>query len=244
MVINERNNNLASLKMVDTQALNRYIAKVFSWTFAGLLTTAATVLFFIMGMVHAPDIFVPFISTSMNWFLFVAIGQLVLVFSFTRKIETLKPSTAKLLYLFYALSMGLLFTWVALTYSLHTIGISFLLTSVSFGAMAVYGIVTKQDLTRWHNILMFALIGLILSIVVNIFLGNGMLEMIITLSGIFIFLALTVFDANRIKSFYANSVDEHGDVTNLTENLAIFSALSLYLNFINLFLFILRFMRD
>ncbi|MCL1994990.1 MAG: Bax inhibitor-1/YccA family protein [Defluviitaleaceae bacterium] len=229
---------------VDPIALNRYITKVFGWTFLGLLATSATVLFFIMGLAAQPDIFVPFISAALNWFLFIAIGQLIFVFIFTRKIETMRPATAKLMYMIYAISMGLLFTWVALVYNLQTIGTAFLLTSVSFGFMAVYGVVTKQDLTRWGNILMFALIGLVLAIVVNMFLGNTMLDTVITIAGIFIFLALTVYDANRIKSFYSNSLDSDGEATAVTENLAIFSALGLYLNFINLFLFMLRFLRD
>ena len=230
--------------VVDTQALNRYIVKVFGWTFIGLLATSATVLFFIMGLYAQPHVFVPFLSAALNWFLFIAIGQLIFVFAFTRKIETMRPATAKVMYMIYSISMGLLFTWVALAYNLHTIGTAFLLTSVSFGFMALYGVITKQDLTGFSNILRFALFGLIFAIIVNLFLGNGMLDMIISVSGIFIFLALTVFDANRIKSFYAQSLDSQGEVTALTENLAIFSALGLYLNFINLFMFILRFMRD
>ena len=240
----EKNYNPNMEAAVDTTALNRHIAKVFGWTFAGLLTTAATVLFFIMGLAFAPDVFVPFVSQALNFMLFVAIGQIVLVFSFSRKIEVLKPSTAKVLYLLYAVSMGLLFTWVALAYDLHTIGVAFLLTSVSFGLMAIYGIVTKQDLTNWGNILKFALIGLIIAMVLNIFLANTMLDTLITIFGMFLFLGLTVYHANSIKHFYAYSVNEHGEEGTLTQNLAVFSALTLYMSFINLFLFILRFMRD
>ena len=236
--------NQAITKEVDPNALNRYITKVFGWTFLGLLATGATVLFFVMGLALQPDIFVPFIATALNWFLFIAIAQIVFVFIFTRKTETMRPTTAKLMYLLYAVSMGLLFTWVALAYNMQTLGTAFLLTSVSFGLMSVYGAVTKQDLTRWGSILMFALVGLILAVVVNLFLGNSMLDMVITIAGIVIFLALTVYDANRIKSHYINSLDSHGEATAVTENLAIFSALGLYLNFINLFQFILRFLRD
>ena len=240
----EVNQGHYSLDNVDTYALNRHITKVFGWTFLGLLTTAATVLFFIMGLAFAPDTFAPFLAGALNMMIVVAIGQMVLVFSLTRKIETVKPSTAKALYLLYAFSMGLLFTWVALAYNMHTIGAAFLITAVSFGAMALYGVATKQDLTKAGNVLKFALIGLLIGMVANIFIANTMLDMIVTLGGIFLFLALTVYHANNIKHFYAYSVSVNGEEGELTQNLAILSALTLYMSFINLFLFLLRFMRD
>lgn len=237
--------NQQMLDNVDTYALNRHITKVFGWTFLGLLTTAATVLFFIMGLAYAPDVFAPFLYSVLNVLLFISIGQMILVFSLTRRIETVKPSTAKVLYLVYAFSMGLFFTWVALVYSMHTIGAAFLITSVSFGAMAIYGTVSKQDLTRVGNMLKFALIGLLVGMIANIFIANTMLDMVVTLGGIFLFLALTVYHANNIKHFYAYSVAKNGgDEGDLTQNLAILSALTLYMSFINLFLFLLRFMRD
>ena len=242
----ERNTpfNLSELSHDEALALNRHITRVFGWTFVGLLTTAATVLFFIMGLAYAPDIFAPFIASALNMMLFIAIGQMILVFSFTRKIERIKPSTAKLLYLGYALSMGLLMTWVALAYSLQILGAAFLVTAVSFGAMALYGVVTKQDLTGAGNVLRFALFGLIIGVVANLFIANTLLESLITIAGIFLFLALTVYHANQIKHFYVYSLNQHGEESELTQNLAIYSALTLYMSFINLFLYLLRFMRD
>lgn len=230
--------NLDDLR-IDETALNRYIAHVFGWTFLGLFTTAATVMFFIFGSAASPAI-AGFLAASLNMLLFIGIGQLALVFVFSMRIHKMRTATAKLMYLFYAVSMGFLFTWVALFYQLQTIGIAFLITSVSFGTMALYGLVTKADLTRFGSLLLFALIGLIIASVANWFLGNSTLDLIIILAGLFIFLALTVYDAQRIKHNYFASVDEHGDPTVLTQNLAIFSALGLYLNFINIFLFILR----
>ena len=236
----ERNAEIDARQItINESDLNRYITKVFGWTFLGLLTTAAMVIFFITGAVVIPGM-AQFLITALNYMLFISIAQIVLVFFIARKIETLKPSTAKLLYLLYSASMGILFTWVAIVYDLATIGLAFAITAVSFGTMAVYGLVTKKDLTKMGPMLFMGLIGLIIAIVANMFMNNSTLDLIICVAGLFIFLALTVYDTNRIKTFYAHSVDENGEATALTENLAILSALGLYLNFINIFLFILR----
>ncbi|MCL1935802.1 MAG: Bax inhibitor-1/YccA family protein [Defluviitaleaceae bacterium] len=235
-------NNYENLSYVSSAGLNRHIAKVYGWTFAGLLTTAAVVIFFITGLYTAPAVFGPFLETSMNLMLLIAIAQMILVFFMSSRLHKMAPIKVKILYLTYSASMGILFTFIALVYELQTIGIAFLITSLSFGAMAVYGILSKQDLTSHGNILRTAIIGLVIASVVNIFLVNSMLDFIITVSGIFIFLGMTVYDSNKIKHLYTSSIDSYGEATALTENLAIYSSLSLYLNFINLFMFILRFL--
>jgi len=227
---------------VNEEGLNRYIAKVFGWTFVGLLVTALTVAFFIIGAAVSPAI-ANFVIAAMDIMLFIWIGQMVLIFALCRKIERLNPVTAVLMYLFYAASMGVLFTWVTLTTEIGDLFLAFGLTAVSFGTMAVYGLVTKKDLTKMGNMLFFALIGLVIAIVVNLFLGSAPLTFVISIAGLFIFLGLTIYDTNRIKSFYYYS-QEQSDNPALASNLAVYSALGLYLNFINIFLFILRLIRD
>jgi len=223
---------------VDEDGLNRYIAGVFGWTFLGLFVTAATVGFFIFGLVFSPAI-ANMLAFSLQYMLFLSIAQFGLVMVFSMKIQTMKPSSAKLLYLFYAMSNGIFFTWVALSFNVDVLVLSFLITSISFGSMALYGYYTKSDLTSMGNILKMALIGLIISVVANIFMQSSTLDLIICIAGLFIFLGLTVYDTKKIKDFYYTSVSQGGE-SDLSKNLAIYSALGLYLNFINIFMFILR----
>ena len=238
---NERQNNYNE-SYISSIELGRYTSKVFGWTFLGLMTTAIVVMLFIYGIAVAPDTFGAAVMGAINAFFIVSIVQIVLVMSMSARIYKMRPATAKILYLFYAASMGIFFTAVTLTVALPVIGTAFMVTAVTFGIMAVYGVTTKQDLTRFGNILMMGLIGMIVAIVINLFLGNDMLDMLITIVGIFLFLALTVYDTNRIRQNYYRSLSPAGEPTDLTENLAIFSALGLYLNFVNLFMYILRFL--
>jgi len=224
---------------IDETALNRYVAKVFGWMFLGLFVTAATVMFFVFGMVFNPAI-ADFLVMSMNALLLISVGQIVLVFVMSLKLETLRPTTVKLMYLSYSASMGIFFTFITLIYDLATLFLAFAVTAVSFGTMAIYGLVTKTDLTKMGNMLFMGLIGLIIAMVVNWFMGSSMLDLAITVFGLFIFLGLTAYKTNMIKHLYYHSLDANGDTTALTENYAVHSALSLYLSFINIFLFVLR----
>lgn len=235
---NNRNHNeiYVPATHADQLGLNRHIAKVYGWTFMGLLVTALTVLFMINGLANNFNVFAPILNAG----LIVSIGQIIFVMVFVARIASMRPTTAKIMYLFYSASMGIIFTWVALSFDMAIISQAFVITAISFGAMAAYGIISKQDLTSFRNILFTALIGLIVATIVNIFMRSDMLDMIISVSGVFIFLAFTVYDSAKIKHLYATSVDSNGQATALTENLAVYSALSLYLNFINLFMFILR----
>ena len=225
---------------VAEHALARYTTKVFGWTFLGLALTAATVILLIMGAAHPT--FAPAIAGASNVMLVIFIAQIGIVMTMGARIHKMRTATTKFLYMTYSISMGLFMMWIVLQYGLYAIGTAFAVTAVTFGIMAVYGVVTKQDLTAYRNILMFAIIGLVIAIVVNMFMGNTTLDLIISIAGIFIFLAFTVYDANRIRKNFYGSLSPDGEETALTENLAIHSALGLYLNFINLFLFLLRFM--
>ena len=221
-------------------ALSRYTAKVFGWTFLGLGLTALTVVLSILGLTS--DTFAPIIVAASDAMFFIFIAQMVIIIAMGARIHKMRPATTKLLYLTYSISMGLFFTWVVLMYGLYAIGTALAVTSITFGIMATYGVVTKQDLTSWRNVISFGFIGLLIAMVANIFFGNDTLDLLITASGIFIFLAFTVLEANQIRKNFYGSLSPEGEATVLTENLAIHSALSLYLKFINLFMFILRFM--
>lgn len=224
---------------VSEAGLNKYITQVFGWTFLGLCVTAATVAFFIVGLIYSPAI-TNFVATSLNYILLLSIVQLGLVIVLSSKIETMKPINAKLLYLFYAMSNGVFFTWVALSFDATILLLAFSLTAVTFGAMALYGIYTKTDLTKMGNMLRMGLFGLILIMITNIFIGSSSLDFLICVAGLFIFIGLTIYDTNKIKDFYYHSIETQGEDSDLSKNFAIYSALGLYLNFINIFMFILR----
>ena len=223
---------------VEKEGLNAYIAKVFGWTFLGILITALTSIFFIFGAAFNPAI-ASFLLIAQP--IVIVSGIIVIIFSFVivNRINTMNPSITKAVYIGYSISIGSVFSILALVFPLDMIGAAFLITSVTFGVMAVYGLITKTDLTSMGTILLGALVGLIIAIIVNMFIGNSMLDFIISVAGVFIFLGLTAWDSQRIKLFYAQTIGESGESSRASENLAIMSALTLYINFINLFRFIL-----
>jgi FtsH-binding integral membrane protein len=168
----------------------------------------------------------------------------------------MNPTTSKLLFMLYAAMNGLTFGFVAVLFAyqvfenpMGTIGLAFGITSVTFGIMAVYGMITRSDLTRFGNLLFMGLIGLIIASVANWFIGGAMLDLVVIVGGLFLFMGLTAYHTHNIKHPFAqialadNGAEAIGarvDQEALASNLAITGALSLYLAFINMFWFILR----
>ncbi|MCL2399364.1 MAG: Bax inhibitor-1/YccA family protein [Defluviitaleaceae bacterium] len=224
---------------VDNDGVNRYVAKVFGWMFLGLILTALSTFFIVVG-IQFSTAFAQMIASLSQLIFVVFIAQVLLVGYISVRVEKMNPSTAVILFLLYAITNGFTVGLFALLYAGSVIVTAFAITAVSFGVMAVYGLKTNQDLTKMGNLLRMGLIGLIILSVVNIFMGNSALDFLICLAGLVIFLGLTAHDTKKIKSHYAQ-VSLSGDVR-LANNLAIIGALSLYLNFINLFMFILRLM--
>ena len=244
------------LAQVDEAAVNGYVVKVFGWMFFGLLVTTIATVAIVIGMsdpafaqlvtslIQSPAIFVVFLA------------QIGLVWVISARVMTMNPGTAKLLYVVYASLNGLTVGLIAILFSMqiggiHVLGTAFGLTAASFGAMALYGYFTGRDLTSFSSLLRMALIGLILIMVVNIFLGSSTMSFAISIVGLFIFLGLVAADTNKIKNHFARvalgSTNESRAAMGinieqeaLASNLAIVGALMLYLDFINIFLFILR----
>ena len=238
------------ISMVDESAVNAYVARVFGWMFIGLLVTALTT----VGLIFlAQD---PYIMDMLfNVFLFVVIAELALVWAISARVTKMNPTTAKLLFLLYAAMNGLTFGFIAVLYAymfgagMHTIGLAFGITAVSFGIMAVFGLTTNRDLTRMGNLAYMMLFGLIIAMVANWFMGSGMVDFLICVVGLILFMGITAYKTNAIKHHYAQvALSENGaasvgarvDQEALASNLAISGALSLYLAFINMFMFILR----
>ncbi|MGM9832365.1 MAG: Bax inhibitor-1 family protein [Candidatus Limisoma sp.] len=204
---------------------------VFMRMFLALLVTAATSFAVLLN-----GTFLAFMLQNSWAYWGLLIAEIVLVFSVSGAINKLSATTANLLFFLYAIINGVVLSTIFLVYTSTSIAQTFLITAGVFGAMAIYGYTTKADLSKFGSILMMALIGLLVCIVVNIFLASSRLDWIISIVGVGIFIGLTAWDTQKIKHMvaYADSPETLSKVSTL-------GALSLYLDFINLFLYLLRF---
>ena len=159
-----------------------------------------------------------------------------LVFALSAALNRLSLSVATLLFVVYSVLNGVMFSSIFLVYTMSSVANVFFITAGTFAAMAAYGYFTKSDLTTLSKYLFMALIGLLIATVVNIFVGSSMLSLVISYAGVLIFVGLTAYDSQKIKQMLAQQVD--ADET--AQKIALFGALTLYLDFINLFLYLLR----
>ncbi len=210
--------------------VSQVMKRVYLKMFLGLLVTAL-VSFFCAG---SPAVLSFYAQHSwLIWGLFIA--ELVLVFAISGGISRMQSSTATALFFLFAVINGLALFPIFLVYTHVSIAKTFFITAGTFGAMSIYGYFTTKDLTRWGSFLMMALIGLIICVVINIFWANSTFDWIISGLGVLIFVGLTAWDTQKIKQWAAAAPFE------ATGKLATLGALSLYLDFINLFLYLLRF---
>lgn len=174
--------------------------------------------------------------TSNTWFFWgLFIAEIVLVMVISGGINKLSSTVATLLFFVFAAVNGLALAPIFLVYTMTSIAKTFFICAGTFGAMSIYGYFTTQDLTKWGNFLFYALIGLIIASVVNIFTHSSTLDWIISIAGVLIFVGLTAWDTQKIKQMAEYTP------TDRVGHPATIGALSLYLDFINLFLYLLRF---
>ncbi len=166
------------------------------------------------------------------------IGELVLVMALGMAMRKLSPNVAAVMFLVYAVLNGFTLSIIFAVYALGTIGLAFVSAAGTFAAMTVLGYTTELDLSQYRTYFMMALIGLIIAMVVNIFLNSSGLELIISMAGVVIFTALTAYDTQKIKRWAADPT--FTDDGSLLMKVSIMGALTLYLDFVNLFLFLLR----
>lgn len=199
------------------------LKKVFGWMFIGLLVT------FVTGYVVSinPNMF----YSMINSYLLLAIIEIVLVIILSARIAKMNPLTARIMFILYSFVSGLTFSSIFVVYQMSSIMIVFLITALMFGMFSFVGYATKTDLTKIGTYLFIGLIAIIVSTIINIFIGNSMFEIIICSISILIFLGFTVYDIKKIKAL-ESVIDE--------DNLAIYGALQLYLDFINIFIDLLR----
>ncbi|MBE6339380.1 MAG: Bax inhibitor-1/YccA family protein [Bacteroidales bacterium] len=205
--------------------------KVFSWMALALLITGLTA-----WIVAGSEQLLSIIFSSKATFFGLIIGELVLVVAMTSAINRMSLTTATLLMVLYSVINGATMSSIFLLYTADSIASTFFVTAGTFGVMSLYGYATKRDLSSWGNILFMGVIGLIIAGVVNMFWGNGTFSLIVSALGVIIFVALTAYDVQKIKVIFneATAVDE------TTQKIALLGALSLYLDFINIFLYLLR----
>lgn len=223
----------SSYAMHMVRPIEQFMYKVYGWMFAGLAITAATS----FSLFHFfPEVMYQIISSPVMWVLILA--QLGLVIGLSAAINKLNYSTAAGMFLVYSFLTGITLSPIFLVYTLGSIYTTFLVASGMFGSMAVYGYFTETDLTSMGNIVIMGLYGLILASVINYFVASSHMNFLLSLGGVIIFTLLTAYDVQKIKalSMYATRHEESEG------KIAIMCALTLYLDFINLFLYLLRLM--
>ena len=207
------------------------MSKVYLWMTLALVVTGMTAYY----VASSPAILYAIVSNQIAfWGLFI--GELVLVFVLSSRIMSLSFVTASLMFVIYSIMNGVFFSFILLAYTEQSIATTFLITAGTFAAMSLFGFVTKRDLSAMGRILFMLLIGLIIATVVNIFMKAEGLTLILNYAGVVIFVGLTAYDTQSIKQM----LQEHGDKEG-AEKIALLGSLSLYLDFINLFIYLLRF---
>lgn len=210
--------------------VTRFMNAVYAWMCVGLALTAAVAYWVSLNPAVMKTIF------SGGGFLILIIAELALVVVISRAVNKINAMTATALFLLYAGLNGLTLSAIFLIYALPTLGAAFMVTAGMFGVMSVFGFVTKTDLTKFGSYFMMALVGIIIASVVNIFWANSLLYWGITYLGVLLFVGLTAYDTQRLK-FMARQLEGNEA---MSARMSIVGSLILYLDFINLFIFILR----
>lgn len=205
--------------------------KVFVWMTLALAITGLTA----YGVATSPAILSLIFSSKVTFFGLI-IAEFALVFAISGAINRLSLSTATLLFILYSVINGATLSSIFFAFSVATISKVFFITAGTFGAMALVGYTTKTDLTSMGKLLFMALLGIIIASVVNIFVASSGLDLILSYVGVLVFVGLTAYDTQKIKQM-CQAAPDAGESA---QKLALIGALSLYLDFINLFLYLLR----
>jgi FtsH-binding integral membrane protein len=215
-----------------SMALQGFMTKVYMWMGFGLLTTAAVSYYTASSMPILNLLF----GRGMAPLIVLAAAELGIVFYLSSRIATLSPTAASALFFVYSALNGLTIAPVLLVYTESSVASAFFSTAGMFGAMSVYGTVTKRDLSEWGSFLMMGLIGLIIASVINMFFASERMSLVIAVMGVFIFTGLTAYDTHKIRAM-ASGISGDDETAG---KFAVLGALTLYLDFINMFLFLIR----
>jgi len=225
-------NNSMSVAQVRQEVSTVFLAKVFNWMAVGLGLTGIT------AFVTSQTVLARMVmGTPLVFVLMIAVIGLPIYLQV--RINKLSASKATGFFVAYSIVMGMFLSSIFLMYTATSIAATFFITSGMFGAMAVYGLVTKRDLSGMGSFMFMGLIGIILASIVNLFLHSSALHWAISVIGVLVFVGLTAYDVQRIKNIGEQGIMEQGE--SAIRKGAIIGALALYLDFINLFLMMLRF---
>jgi FtsH-binding integral membrane protein len=208
------------------EAQRAFMARVYGWMFTGLMLTGAVALYTASNEA--------WLQTVIQWRMGLILAQLGAVFVLAAAADRLPGPAAAALFLGYSVLTGLTFSVLFYVYTAGSIGQAFFLTAGIFGAMSVYGTVTKKDLTSWGAFLFMGLIGVVIAGVINIFLRNDMMGFIVACASVVVFTGLTAYDTQKLRQMHATTGYSSA------MSVSIIGALTLYLDFINLFLALLR----
>ena len=224
-------NTEVSTKRYETTAVatNTLVRSVYIWMCTALLLTGATA-----TLVAGSPRLLNYIFSNSVFFWGLLIAQFGLVWAISAKVTSFSLPTLSGLFMLYSVLTGMTFSIYFLAFTAASIASTFFIPAGTFAVMSVYGYFTKSDLTKWGNLFLMALIGVIIASIVNIFLKSETVYWIATYAGVLIFIGLIAYDTQKIKALAYTEDNEH------TQKLAICGALSLYLDFINLFIMLLR----
>lgn len=208
--------------------------RVYIWMTMALCITGLTALI----IANNNDIMYSLLQNEATFWI-IMIAELALVFILAGRLHKLSMGTATILFILYSVLNGITMSLIFIIYTESSIAATFFVTAGTFGAVSLYGFATKKDLSSWGSILIMGVLGIVIASVVNIFLGSETLYWIISYAGVLIFVGLTAYDTQKIKEVLLNPNVEVDDNLN---KIALFGALQLYLDFINLFMHLLRIM--
>ena len=222
--------SLAATDVRDTR-VTAFLSKVYGWMFLGLLITAGTAL-----VVASSPFLIRALILNRILFWILILGQLGLVFYLAARVEKMSPATAGGLFILYSATVGVTSSVILLVYTGASVVSTFAVTAGMFGALALFGTFTRRSLAGVGQFMFMGLIGLILASIVGLFWQNSALQFVISVVGVIVFTGLTAWDAQRLKQMAVALPDGR------VGSYAVVGALSLYLDFINLFFFLLRLM--
>ena len=213
--------------------LRQYMLSIYNYMAGGLAVTG--VVAFLVA--SSPEAMHAIFGTPLQWV--VMLAPLGFVFFFSMRIGQMSLGAAQITFWLFAAAMGVSLSYIFLAYTGNSIARVFFVTAAAFAGTSLYGYTTRTDLSRFGSFLMMGLIGIILASLVNIFIGSTALQFAISVIGVLVFTGLTAWDTQRLKELYSESYDQAS-----TSKLAISGALTLYLDFINLFILMLQLFGD
>ena len=224
----------SSRSEVAVSQVNSVLRRVYAWMTGGLAITA-----FISLAVASSENLIAVLLGNPLLLIVLVVAEIGMVFYLSARILRMSLQRASMLFMLYAALNGITLAPIFLIYTSVSIATTFFITAGTFGLLSIWAMTTKRDLSRWGHYLFFALIGIIIASLVNIFLRSSTFDLIISAIGVLLFMGLTAFDTQAIAR-WAKGADPNIAENESVAKLAILGALKLYLDFINLFLFLLR----